>query len=327
MAVISYSHAIREAIREEILRDELVFLIGEDLGTYGGSFGVTKGLLDELGDKKIIGDIPIVETAIIGAAIGAAATGMRPIAEIMFSDFITCCMDELVNQAAKMRYLSGGSIHLPLTVRTAGGGGLSAGAQHSQCLESWFIHVPGLKVVMPSTPYDAKGLLKASIRDDDPVIFIEHKALYDSLKGEVPEDDYIIPLGEADVKREGKDITIIATQLMVHKALLAAQNIQEVYDISVEVVDPRTLVPFDKKTILASVKKTNRVIIVEEAVKRNGASAEISAMIVEEAFDYLCAPIKRIASKNSPIPFHPELESYYLPTEKDIIDAVRAICR
>lgn len=322
MREITYAEAIREALREEMRRDERVFILGEDVGRFGGCFGVTKGLWEEFGDDRVR-DTPISETAIIGSAVGAAATGMRPVAEIMFCDFMGVAMDEITNQAAKMRYMFGGKVKLPMVVRTPVGGGLSAAAQHSQSLEAWFTHLPGLKVVMPSTPYDAKGLLKASIRDDNPVIFLEHKMLY-GFKGPVPEEEYIVPLGVADIKREGKDLTIIATSLMVHKALEAA-SILEKEGVSVEVVDPRTLYPLDEEKILSSVKKTHRAIVVHEAVERNGFGGEIVSIIMEKAFEYLDAPVKRVCGKNVPIPFSPPLERFVIPQVEDILKAARSI--
>ena len=302
MREITYAEAIREALREEMKRDERVYIIGEDVGRFGGCFGVTKGLWEEFGGERVK-DTPISETAIIGSSVGAAATGMRPVPEIMFCDFMGVAMDEITNQAAKMRYMFGGKVKLPMVVRTPVGGGLSAAAQHSQSLEAWFTHLPGLKVVMPSTPYDAKGLLKAAIRDDNPVIFLEHKMLY-GVKGEVPEEEYIVPLGVADVKREGKDITIIATSMMVHKSLEAAKELEK-EGISVEVIDPRTLYPLDEEKILESVKKTHRAIVVHEAVERSGFGGEIVAIIMEKAFEYLDAPVKRVCAINTPIPFSP----------------------
>ncbi len=320
MREITYAEAIREALREEMKRDERVYIIGEDVGRFGGCFGVTKGLWEEFGDERVK-DTPISETAIIGSSVGAAATGMRPVPEIMFCDFMGVAMDEITNQAAKMRYMFGGKVKLPMVVRTPVGGGLSAAAQHSQSLEAWFTHLPGLKVVMPSTPYDAKGLLKAAIRDDNPVIFLEHKMLY-GVKGEVPEEEYIVPLGVADVKREGKDITIIATSMMVYKSLEAAKELEK-EGISVEVVDPRTLYPLDEERILESVKKTHRAIVVHEAVERSGFGGEIVALIMEKAFEYLDAPVKRVCAKNTPIPFSPPLEKFVIPQVEDIIKAVK----
>jgi len=320
MRQISYREALREALREEMLRDENVFLIGEDIGRYGGAYGVTTGLIDEFGEERVR-DTPISEIAIIGAGVGAALTGMRPVVEIMFMDFITISMEQIVNVAAKMAYLYDTSV--PLVIRTPEGerGG---GPVHSQCFEAWFIHVPGLKVAVPSTPYDAKGLLKASIRDDSPVIFVEHKG-YD-IKGPVPEDEYLIPLGKADVKRVGDDVTIIAISSCVYKALNAAEELSK-NGIEAEVIDLRTLVPLDKQTILNSVRKTGRVVTVEEGCKTGGVGAEISAMIVEEAFGYLDAPIQRVAAIDSPIPHSRELVKHIIPDENKIIEAVRRITK
>jgi pyruvate/2-oxoglutarate/acetoin dehydrogenase E1 component len=322
MRQLSYAEAIREALRLEMRRDSSVFVLGEDVGQFGGCFGVTGDLWQEFGEDRVR-DTPISETAIIGAAVGAAATGMRPVPEIMFCDFLTVCMDQLVNQAAKMRYMFGGKAKMPLTVRAPVGGGISAAAQHSQSLEAWFTHIPGLKVVMPSTAADAKGLLTAAIRDDNPVMFFEHKLLY-PVKGEVPEGEYVVPLGRAEVKREGSDVTVVATSIMVQKALEAADKLAA-EDISLEVVDPRSLVPLDEETILASVEKTGRVVIAQEAVTRSGFSAEIAAVIAEKALDYLDAPLKRVGSKPAPIPFAGVLEQFILPDTDDIIAAVREL--
>lgn len=323
MKEFTVAEAIRAALREEMLRDETVFISGEDVGLFGGCFGVTQGLFEEFGEERVR-DTPISETAIVGSAVGAAATGMRPVPEIMFIDFITVCMDQLVNQAAKMRYMFGGKAKIPMTLRAPIGAGISAAAQHSQSLEAWLAHVPGLKVVMPSSPADHKGLLKASIRDDNPVIFLEHKVLY-SVKGSEPEEeDYVIPLGKGDIKREGEDVTIVATSLMVYKALAAAEELAK-EGISVEVVDPRTLVPLDKELILASVEKTGRLVVVHEAVKTGGFGGEIAAIVAEEAFDYLDAPIKRVAAHYVPIPFNTALEQFVVPGEQDIIAAVKEI--
>ncbi|SHM44215.1 pyruvate dehydrogenase E1 component beta subunit [Caldanaerovirga acetigignens] len=322
MRQLTYAEAIREAIRNEMKRDPRVFILGEDVGKFGGCFGVTQGLVDEFGEE-LVRDTPISEEAIAGVAVGAAATGMRPIAEIMFMDFVTVAMDQLVNQAAKMRYMFGGKISLPMVIRLPEGGGLQAAAQHSQCLEAWLTHVPGIKVVYPSTPKDALGLLISSIRDDNPVAFIEHKLLY-NLKGEVPDENEPIPLGVADVKRPGSDVTIVATGLMVHKALNAAKELAK-ESIEAEIVDPRTLFPLDKETIFSSVKKTHRVVIVTEEVKRGGWGGELAALIAEEIFDYLDAQIVRIGSLNVPIPFTTLLENYVIPNEIDIINGVKSI--
>lgn len=322
MPEMTYSQAINEALREEMRRDEKVFILGEDVGIFGGCFGVTTGIIDEFGSERVL-DTPISETAIMGSAVGAAAAGLRPVPEIMFMDFLAVCLDELVNQAAKMRYMFGGKAKVPVTLRTVCGAGLGAAAQHSQSLEAWLCHVPGIKVVMPSTPADAKGLLKAAIRDDNPVVFLEHKAMY-ALSGEVPEGEYTIPLGKADIKRVGKDVTIVATSLMVHKALAAAE-ILAAEGIEAEVIDPRTLVPFDKEIVLKSVEKTGHLVIVHEAVKNGGFGGEIAAIVAEEGFDLLDAPIKRVAAPFTPIPFTPVLESAFVPNEDKIIEAVKSI--
>ena len=323
MRQITYRDALREALREEMLRDKTVFLLGEDIGRYWkGAFKVTKGLAEEFGDERVR-DTPISESAIIGVAAGAAITGMRPIAEIMFGDLSALAMDQIANQAAKMRYMFGGQAKVPVVIRMPFGAGVNIAAHHSQSLEAWFMHVPGLKIAMPSTPYDAKGLLKTAIRDDDPVMFFEHKLLY-PIEGAVPEEEYTIPFGVADVKREGRDVTIVATLYMVHKALAAAETLSK-QGIDAEVIDPRTLVPLDKQAIVDSVKKTGRIAIVTEDCKTAGVSAEITAMVAEEALDYLDAPIKRIAELDTPIPFSPPLEQFVIPDEKSIIKAVKEI--
>ncbi|MGE5483931.1 MAG: alpha-ketoacid dehydrogenase subunit beta [Ignavibacteriales bacterium] len=319
---LTFAEAIREALREEMRRDPSVFVLGEDVGRFGGCFGVTGNLWQEFGEERVR-DTPISETAIIGAAVGASATGMRPVAEIMFCDFLTVGMDQLVNQAAKMRYMFGGKARLPMVVRAPVGGGISAAAQHSQSLEAWFTHVPGLKVAMPSDPADAKGLLTSAIRDDNPVMFFEHKVLYGS-KGPVPEGEYAVPLGKAAVKREGRDVTVIATSIMVTRALEAAGQL-EAEGISVEVVDPRTLVPIDEETILASVRKTGRAVVAHEAVTRSGVGAEIAAMIGEKAFPDLKKPVVRVGAKPVPVPFSPVLEKFVLPGTAQIVAAVRQV--
>ncbi len=316
----TYAQALSEALKEEMRRDKTIFLLGEDIGLQGGAFGVTRGLLKEFGPERVR-NTPISESLIAGAAVGAALDGYRPVAEIMYIDFSTLAMDQIVNQAAKMRYMTGGKVKVPLVIRTQGGGGRGSAAQHSQSLEAWFAHIPGLKVVMPSTPYDAKGLLKTAIRDDNPVIFIEHKLLY-PLKGVVPDSGYSIPLGKAEAKREGKDVTIIATSLMVHKALSAAKNLKE-EGIEAEVIDPRSLVPLDKETIVNSVKKTGKAVVVHEACKRCGIGAEIASLIMEEAFDFLDGPIVRVAGANVPIPYNMTLEKLARPDVKDIISTVK----
>lgn len=322
MRHITYAEAIREALALEMRRDPTVYIAGEDVGIFGGVFGVTHGLYQEFGTARVK-DTPISETAIVGHAVGAAAAGLRPCVEIMFIDFMGVCMDEILNQAAKMRYMFGGKAKLPLVIRTPAGAGMRAAAQHSQSLEALFAHIPGLKVVMPSTPADAKGLLISSIRDDNPVIFIEHKQLY-GMTGECPEGEYIVPLGQAAVVREGKDVTIVTWSWMVHKALAAAETLAQ-EGIEAEIIDLRTLVPLDKATILASVQKTNRLVIVHEAVRTGGFGGEIAAIVAEEAFDYLDAPIKRVTAPDTPVPFSPRLEDAYLPNEAKIIAAVKAV--
>jgi len=323
MRKVSYRDALREALQEEMAKDSSVFIIGEDVGRYWqGAFKVTKGLAKKFGDERVR-DTPISESAIIGVAVGAAITGMRPVAEIMFGDLSTLAMDQIANQAAKLRYMFGGQIKVPLVIRMPFGAGVNVAAHHSQSLEAWFTHVPGLKVAVPSTPYDAKGLLKAAIRDDNPVMFFEHKLLY-PIEGPLPEEEYTVPLGLADIKKQGKDVTIVATLYMVHKALAAAEELSK-QGVDVEVIDPRTLVPLDKKTITESVKKTGRIVIVTEDCKTGGVSAEMAAMVAEEALDYLDAPIKRVAEPDTPIPFSPSLEQFVLPDEERIIKAVEEI--
>lgn len=324
MAQMNMSLAIRSALELEMERDSSVFQIGEDIGLSGGVFGTTAGLYAKFGAKRVM-DTPISESGFVGAATGAAALGLRPVVSLMFVDFIGVCLDQILNQAAKMRYMFGGKAKIPMVVRANFGAGLGAGAQHSQSLEAFFMHIPGLKVIMPSTPYDAKGLLIAAIRDDNPVIFLEHKLLY-GRPGEVPEESYTIPIGSADIKRSGTDVTVVATGLMVHQALSAAEK-AEAEGISVEVLDPRSLLPLDESAILESVKKTHRLIIVHEAVKFGGCGAEIAAMVAEKAFDYLDAPIMRLGAPFCPVPFSPVLEAAYLPGEAAISDALRAILR
>lgn len=324
MKEMTYKDAVKLAMVEEMRKDEDVFLMGEDVGLYGGAFGVSYGMFEEFGEERVR-DTPISEAAITGAAAGAAVTGMRPIVEIMFMDFTTIAMDSLVNQAAKMRYMFGGKAQVPMTLRCPGGSGTGAAAQHSQSLESWFCHVPGLKVVVPGTAADAKGLLKAAIRDDNPVVFVEQKTLYKE-KGMVPvSDDFIIPLGKGEIKKEGKDITVVSYGRMLPRVLKVADELEE-EGISVEVVDPRTLVPLDKELIINSVKKTGRVILVNEACKTGGYIGEIAAMIAEsEAFDYLDAPITRLAGLDIPIPYNPELEAAAVPSEEKIKQGILKI--
>lgn len=320
MSKMTYAEAIREAMRLKMKEDPNVFIFGEDVGAFGGCFGVTGDLIKQFGEDRVR-DTPISEGAIIGTAVGAAATGLKPIAELMFIDFVTVGMDQLVNQAAKMRYMFGGKIALPMVVRLPAGAGISAAAQHSQSLEAWLTHVPGLKVVYPSTPQDAFGLMLSAIDDDNPVMFVEHKALY-SYADEIDLNAKPIPLGKADIKRTGKDLTIIATGKMVHEALAAAKTL-EAEGMDIEVLDPRSLYPLDKKAIMDSVKKTNRVLIVTEEVKRGGYGGELSAMIAEEAFESLDAPIVRIGALNTPIPFSPSLEEFVIPNALDIVNAIR----
>ena len=323
MEEITYGQAVRDAMREEMYRDENVFLMGEDIGIYGGAFGITSGMLNEFGEERVR-DTPISEAGFVGAGVGAAMVGMRPIVEIMFSDFITMCFDQIVNQAAKIRYMLGGQVSVPLVIRTPGGSGTGAAAQHSQSLEALFAHIPGLKVVMPANAYDAKGLLKSAIRDDNPVLFFEHKLLYKK-KVSVPKEDYTVPFGVADIKRSGGDVTIAATSIMVSRAQEAAEKLSN-EGIECEVIDLRTLVPFDRETVVGSVKKTGRLVIVQEACKRGGFSSEVAAEIVEsEAFDYLDAPIKRVAGKNIPIPYCIELEKAAVPQVEDIITDTKTV--
>jgi pyruvate/2-oxoglutarate/acetoin dehydrogenase E1 component len=304
-------------------RDQSVFLLGEDIGRYwGGAFKVTDGLAQEFGDERVR-DTPISESAIVGAAVGAAITGMRPVAEIMFGDLTALAMDQIANQAAKIRYMFGGQAKCPIVVRTPFGAGVNIASHHSQSLEAWFMHVPGMYVAVPSTPYDAKGLLKTAIRGENPVFFCEHKLLY-PVQGDVPEDEYLIPFGVADVKREGSDVTVVATSYMVHKALKAAESLEK-DGVSVEVVDPRTLTPLDRETISNSVKKTGKIVIVSEDCKTAGVSAEIAATIAEKALDYLDAPIKRVTAPDTPIPFSPPLEQFIIPNEQSIIRAVKEV--
>lgn len=321
MRELSYMEALREAIRQAMEKDERVFLIGEDIGVYGGAFGVSAGLLDQFGPERII-DTPISEAGIAGACVGAAVTGMRPIGEIQFSDFIVLAMEQIVMQGAKMRFMFGGKATVPFVIRLPGGSGTGAAAQHSESLENWFVHVPGLKVVMPSTPYDAKGLLLAAIEEENPVMFFEHKLLYKT-KGHVPEEMYTIPIGKSNVVKEGRDLTVVATSIMVPRAIEAANALLE-DGIDIEIIDPRTLKPLDDQPIIESVIKTGKVLIVHEAVKTGGFGGEISAVISEsEAFDYLDAPIRRLAGLDMPIPYNRTLEYHAVPQVEDIIVEAR----
>lgn len=322
MKTMSMMEAIREAMNKRMREDKNVILFGEDVGAFGGCFGVSAGMFNEFGEERVM-DTPISEGVIIGTVVGAAATGLRPIAELMFIDFATVGADQLVNQAAKMRYMFGGKINLPMVVRLPLGAGISAAAQHSQSLEAWMAHIPGLKVVYPSTPSDAYGLLLQSIDDDNPVIFLEHKVLYGAT-GEVDENMAPIKFGIGDVKREGSDVTIVATGKMVHEALAAAEKLSA-EGIEAEVFDPRTLFPFDKKGILKSLEKTNKVVIATEENKRGSFAGEISAIIAEEGFDYLDAPVLRVCAMDTPVPFSPVLEKYYVPDADDIVKAVKKL--
>jgi pyruvate/2-oxoglutarate/acetoin dehydrogenase E1 component len=320
---IMYSEAIREALQQEMRRDPNVFLLGEDIGVHGGAFGVTKGMLEEFGEKRVR-DTPISEAAIAGAATGSAMMGMRPVMELMFLDFITVAMTVLVNTAAKARFMLGGKVSVPMVVRAPTGVGTGSAAQHSQCLESWFVATPGIKVVAPATPYDAKGLLTASIRDNNPVLFLEHKVLYRT-KGQVPEDYYTIPLGKAEVKRQGKDLTIVTYSIMTLRALEAAEELAK-EGIDVEVIDLRTLKPLDEETILNSVSKTGRVLVLYEAPKTGGFGAEVCALIGDSpAFDRLDAPIARLAGRDIPIPYNRILERASVPQVEDIVARARAV--
>jgi pyruvate/2-oxoglutarate/acetoin dehydrogenase E1 component len=319
MAEMTYREAIKQALREELHNDERVFMLGEDIAEFGGTFKVSLGLLDEFGPRRIR-NTPLSESAILGAAVGAAATGLKPIAEIMYSDFFAVALDQVVNQAAKMRYMFGGKISLPLTVRTAMGGRRSAAAQHSQCLEAWFMHIPGLKIALPSNAYDAKGLLKTAVRDPNPTMIFENKMLYNS-KGQVPEEPYFVPWGRANIVRAGADVSVVALSDMVDFALKAADKLAR-EGLSLEVIDPRTLVPLDIETIIVSVRKTGRLVIAHEACVTGGVGAEIASQVAYRALDYLAAPIERVGAKDSPVPFSPILEREILPDDQDIIHAV-----
>jgi len=322
MQELRITQAMNQAFDEEMERDSSVFIIGEDIGEHwGGPTGQFRGLFEKYGTQRIR-ETPISETAILGAAIGAAATGMRPVAAMMFVDFLGVCGDELLNQL-QMRYMFGGKLKLPLTILAGSGGGLSAAAQHSKSMHGWLMTVQGLKLVAPSTPYDAKGLLKSAIREDNPVMFLTHKRL-GGIISQVPDEEYLIPLGQADIKREGSDVTVVAIELMVHRALAAAERLQE-EGISLEIIDPRTLVPLDKQTIIDSVKKTGRLVIISEEPRTGSAAAEIAATVAEEAFDFLDAPVKRVCAPDTPIPFSPALEKFWLPDENNLIKAVREI--
>ena len=323
MAVVTMSQALNMALHEEMARDERVFLIGEDIKD--STYGITKGLWDTFGHKRVIGT-PISEAAIAGAVLGAASVGLRPVAEFMYMTFMMCAMDQVVNQAAKSKYMFGGKAVLPIVYRTMAGAGRANAAQHTQSLEAWFAHVPGLKIVMPTTAYDAKGLLKTSIRDDNPVIFIENKVQYETTRDEVPSTDYTIPFGQAAIRRSGKDVTIVALQRMNEIALEAAEELSA-SGIEAEVIDPRTLVPLDLDAIVGSVRKTHRVVIVHEAHERVGFGAELVAQIVQHAFDYLDAPPVRVANPNVPTPFNRTLEQLSIPSAAQVVQAVRGLMR
>ena len=322
MREITCANAINEALRECMEADDRVVLLGEDIGSYGGIFQVTAGLLDEFGPERVI-DTPISEAGFVGASVGAALTGMRPVVEIMFIDFTTVCMDMIVNQMAKMHYMFGGKGTVPMVLRVNIGAGRGTAAQHSQSFHNFFMHIPGLYVATPSSPYDAKGLMIEAIKNDNPVVFVEHKKLY-AEKGPVPEETYSIPFGEADIKREGEDITIVATHAMVLRSLKAAEEAAN-DGIQVEIVDPRTLTPLDKDAILKSVKKTGRLIVADESHKTCGVASEISALVAEDVIFYLKGPILRVCSPDTPVPFSPALEQAYIPGEKDLLSAVRRL--
>jgi pyruvate/2-oxoglutarate/acetoin dehydrogenase E1 component len=319
---ITYADALREALREEMLRDPRVMLLGEEIGVFGGAYKITRGLLDEFGPERVR-DTPISEIAIAGAAIGLGLTGFKPVAEIMYMDFLPICLDQLATQAAKMHFMSGGQLKVPMVLRTQTSLGRQHGSQHSQFFPSWFLQVPGLKVALPATPYDAKGLLKASIRDENPVLFVESGLLYRT-KGEVPEEDYVVPLGKAEVKRKGDDVTVVGVSRMVGEAISAARKLEET-GVSTEVIDIRTLQPLDLETIVDSVRRTSRLIVACDDVKTGGVGAEISAAIIESAFDYLDAPIMRVACPEIPVPFSPTLEQMYMPNADKIVQAVGQI--
>ena len=321
MAEITYIEAIRQALWEEMERDDRVFLIGEDIGVYGGAFKITQGFLERFGQDRVI-DTPIAESAIIGSAVGAALMGMRPVVEMQFADFIACAFDQIVNNAAKFHYRTGTSV--PLVIRGPSGGGVHGGPFHSQNPEGWFVHVPGLKVVAPSTPHDAKGLLKAAVRDPDPVIYFEHKYLYRRVKGKVPEEDFIVPIGKAEIKREGTDLSLITYGAMVHQAFEASNRLSA-RGISVEILDLRTLVPLDREAILATARKTGKVLIVHEATRTGGVGGEVAATIAEGAFDRLDGPILRVTAPDTPVPFTAPLEEAFLPNVHRIAAAAERL--
>jgi 2-oxoisovalerate dehydrogenase E1 component beta subunit len=324
MPEITMVEAVRLAMKEEMERDESVVILGEDVGPYGGAFKATEGLYQQFGEKRVL-DMPISESAIIGVALGMAIMGYRPIAEIQFADFISCGFDQIVNQAATLRYRTAGDMHAPMVIRAPSAAGVHGGLYHSQSPEGWFAHTPGLKVIVPSSAFDAKGLLKAAIRDNDPVIFFEPKYLYRRAKDEAPEEDYIVPIGQANLLQQGEDVTVITYGTMVNPCRSAIRKLKEEQDLSVELIDLRTIMPLDRKTLYASVKKTNRVVLVYEDHKTLGIGAEIAALLAEELFEYLDAPIVRVASPDTPVPFSPPLEEFYLPKEADVIAAVHRV--
>jgi len=321
---LTYGDAIKEALAEELRRDPRVFMLGEDIAEAGTTFRVLNGLVEEFGPERVL-DTPISEPGFTGLAVGAAMTGMRPIVDIMFGDFSGLIMDQVANQAAKIHYMSGGKLNVPMVLRTTMGAGRRSAAQHSQSLHAWYSHIPGLKVVVPATPYDAKGLMKSAIRDDNPVVILEDKMMYRTVKGPVPADDYTIPLGVADVKREGTDITLVATSSMVYVALEAAKLLSEI-EVSAEVVDPRTLVPLDKQALIESVKKTSRAIVIDEGYEQYGVTAELASVIAEGAFYYLDAPVKRMGAMNVPIPFSPALEDLTIPNPQQVLEMAKTLC-
>jgi len=323
MHKVNVAQAINEALREEMERDENVVLLGEDIGLIGGNFKVTKGLYELFGEKRVK-DTPISEDAIIGAALGAAATGLRPVPEIMFSSFLGCCWEQIWNQVSKLIYMTHGQARVPMVIRTVNGIGRSTAAQHLERPEAWFMHMPGVKVVIPSTPYDAKGLLKTAIRDDNPVIFIEQALLYFRVEEEIPDEEYLIPFGQARVVREGEDVTVFTYSRMVHTVKEAAEELAR-EGISVEIIDPRTLVPLDVRTLIESVKKTNRLVIVTDEYKTAGVNGEIAMLVMEHAFDYLDAPIKRVTTMDVPVPFSPPLERHIMPSKEHVIEAVKGV--
>lgn len=324
MAELGFIQAINQAIEEEMRHDPSVIVLGEDVRAIGAPLGEFKGLYDKFGADRVI-DTPISETAIMGAAIGAAATGLHPIANIMYANFLGVCGDEMVNQLTQMRYMFGGEIKVPVTIMSYSGAGTRHAAQHSRNFYGWLMNITGLKIIAPSTPYDAKGLLKSALRENNPTIFLYHTTLIKrGIKSEVPAEEYTIPLGQADIKREGKDVTVVAIALTVHEALAAAETLDK-QGVSIEVVDPRTLVPLDKETIINSVKKTGRLVIFDEESKTGSAAAEIAAIVADEAFDYMDAPIKRVCAPDTPVPYSPVLEDFWLPDQKDLIEAVRGL--